>query len=346
MMIQELDFDDKSKKPTVKPTSLPTRLIEITTCNHLGDAVCLTAPMLTVKTVLGESAALRYRGNYGEVFNGLGLGEWPEGAMPTDTYRVDYRSHSTPDNRAQGGNLTEGMYGSLSRHLGIKLPVSPVPELRLTKDEIDYALSTLPPSAALINTNTQRCSTIKGYPWWAEVIRQLKKVGYTPVLTGGREERDIRGDLPRLPDGILDLRGQTTIRQMIAIVSRARIVLSPPSSIVHIAAAFGIPTVCITGAREPTGLTAYPNTVHIHTVCTASHLYNKSRGCMHFRMEGCERPVVIRERQYPSCMACVPAELVVETALRLSRPKRPLRTSQPPRRDEKPRQDINPCKSP
>lgn len=78
---------------------------------------------------------------------------------------------------------------------------------------------------------------------------------------------------PRL-DGVVDLRGQTTLRQLVRLVHRAQGVISPVSLLMHLAAAVETPAgapknrpcVVIAGGREPPHFTAYPHHQFIHTV--------------------------------------------------------------------------------
>ena len=302
------------------------QLIELTTCNHLGDALCLTAAAMNAREEFGDAIALRYSGNYGEVFEGLDLGDWPDGEEPTHRYRVEYRSHNTPDDRAQAGNLCEGLTLSLARWMASAPPVegwSPriiptthtAPVVSLDPSECDAAealVADIRAPLVLANTNCQPRSDIKGYPWWGEVVRQLCGRGYYVALTGGPAEADIHGDLGTLPEGCVDLRGKTTARQLVALCRVSACVVSPPSSLIHAAAATDTKAVCVCGAREPTGLTAYPLTRRVHSVCIGQRLYNHARGCMHFRLDRCERGATVHGRRYAQCMACIPAEVVVD----------------------------------
>ena len=75
-------------------------------------------------------------------------------------------------------------------------------------------------------------------------------------------------------DGVVDLRGQTTLRQLVRLVHRAQGVISPVSLLMHLAAAVETPAgapmnrpcVVIAGGREPPHFTAYPHHQFIHTV--------------------------------------------------------------------------------
>ena len=74
--------------------------------------------------------------------------------------------------------------------------------------------------------------------------------------------------------GVIDLRGQTTIRQLVRLMYHAQGVVSPISFLMHLAAAVETPPgrprsrpcVVIAGGREPPHFTAYPHHQFIHTV--------------------------------------------------------------------------------
>jgi hypothetical protein len=90
-----------------------------------------------------------------------------------------------------------------------------------------------------------------------------------------------RGDHhPRL-EGTIDLRGRTTLRELVRLVYHAQGVLCPVTSLMHLAAAVPVkdgmpgarPCVVIAGGREPAHWEAYPGHQFIHTngalVCCA-----------------------------------------------------------------------------
>ena len=75
-------------------------------------------------------------------------------------------------------------------------------------------------------------------------------------------------------DGVIDLRGQTTIRQLVRLMYHASGAVSPVSLLMHLAAAVETPPgrprsrpcVVIAGGREPPHFSAYPHHQFIHTV--------------------------------------------------------------------------------
>jgi ADP-heptose:LPS heptosyltransferase len=75
-------------------------------------------------------------------------------------------------------------------------------------------------------------------------------------------------------EGVIDLRGQTDLRQLVRLMYHAQGVISPVSLLMHLAAAVETkpgmpgrrPCVVIAGGREPPQWTAYPHHQFIHTV--------------------------------------------------------------------------------
>jgi ADP-heptose:LPS heptosyltransferase len=74
--------------------------------------------------------------------------------------------------------------------------------------------------------------------------------------------------------GTIDLRGQTTLRQLVRLVHHSQGCLSAVSLLMHLAAAVAVkpgmpqnrPCVVVAGGREPPHFTAYPHHQFIHTV--------------------------------------------------------------------------------
>ncbi|MBO4619690.1 MAG: hypothetical protein J5654_06230 [Victivallales bacterium] len=301
--------------------------LEVTTCNHLGDALCLSAALANLRRVKPDWRVW-YAGNYEEIFRGT---PWARemGIRAELSVRCEYRTHGVSDICAEAGSLCDGLTLSLSRSLSIDLePFCRAPVVRLDDSEREWASSHPASGKILLNTNCQTGSSVKGYPWWSEVCALLPEFQF--YLTGGREGRDVR-DASAFPPNVTDLRGATTCRELLALASVCSCAVSPPSSLVHAAAAFDKPTVVVAGAREPTMLTDYPHAAHLHSVCLpARHAkrYDLRRGCLHFRTDdprSCEHPVTINCRNYALCMACIAPETVAEAILRAitSNPSQP-----------------------
>lgn len=88
---------------------------------------------------------------------------------------------------------------------------------------------------------------------YQEVVSQTPKGGWVQI-----------GDIgDPLLEGVIDLRGQTSLRELFWLIAHARLVFSTEGLYNHAAAAFGTPSVVIfSGVTQP-GLATYPNTVAI-----------------------------------------------------------------------------------
>lgn len=85
---------------------------------------------------------------------------------------------------------------------------------------------------------------------FAEVAKHLAGHGYTVAAVGAESERGQVGPLLSLcieSDRVLDLVGNTSLAQMMAVVERSRLVVANDSAALHIAVGFGRPVVGLYG---------------------------------------------------------------------------------------------------
>lgn len=132
--------------------------------------------------------------------------------------------------------------------------------------------------------------------------------------------------------GVIDLRGETNLRQLVRLVYHAQGVVSPVSLLMHLAAAVEVkpgmpqnrPCVVVAGGREPPHFTAYPHHQFIHTVGALTCCDNG--GCWKSRTvplgdgdqkdnpdQLCVDPVVseVSKRFLPRCMDMISADEVI-----------------------------------
>jgi ADP-heptose:LPS heptosyltransferase len=108
--------------------------------------------------------------------------------------------------------------------------------------------------------------------WWAdaryqEVVDHFRgRIQFVQVGERGHHHPPL--------DGVIDLRGETNLRQLIRLMHHAQGAISAVSLLMHLAAAVETPPgrlknrpcVVIAGGREPPHFTAYPHHQYIHTV--------------------------------------------------------------------------------
>jgi glycosyltransferase involved in cell wall biosynthesis/ADP-heptose:LPS heptosyltransferase len=160
--------------------------------------------------------------------------------------------------------------------------------------------------------------------WW-DVKRWQKVVDYFKnkiqfVQVGAKEHYH-----PKLK-GVIDLRGQTNVRQLIRLVYHSQGVLCPITSLMHLAAAVEVkngfpknrPCVVVAGGREPSQWEAYPHHQYIHT--NGALLCCDNGGCWKSRTrplgDGDERDrpenlCVDVIRNLPRCMDMITAAEVI-----------------------------------
>lgn len=81
-----------------------------------------------------------------------------------------------------------------------------------------------------------------------EIARKVQDRGAGIVLVGGAEERDAAADLKsRFDRPVVDLVGQTGIRQTMGVLASVRVALGGDTGVMHLAAGLGTPTVTCFG---------------------------------------------------------------------------------------------------
>ena len=72
------------------------------------------------------------------------------------------------------------------------------------------------------------------------------------VLLGGKDDRNLAREAQKLSNqSLTNLVGQTTLREAIGIIQRAKVAIGPDTGLMHIAAALGTPVVSLWGATDP-----------------------------------------------------------------------------------------------
>ena len=83
--------------------------------------------------------------------------------------------------------------------------------------------------------------------YFAEIAKFLKGKGIVPVIAGGNQDKEIAEKVIKDVAGAVNTAGKTSLREFMALVAKAKIVVTNDSSPTHFAVAFDRPVVTIFG---------------------------------------------------------------------------------------------------
>ena len=153
-------------------------------------------------------------------------------------------------------HVMEALFG-FAEHLGVARPETPRRDFPLTAHDREVAEALAPgvPFCLISPLSSQRRGAFRNWPAerYAEVARHVvETLGGRVLLTGSGSplEREYAAVIAAGP-GITDLNGLTTLKQLAALIGRARIVVCPDSGPTHIAAAMGVPVVGLYASSNP-----------------------------------------------------------------------------------------------
>ena len=193
----------------------------------------------------------------------------PEVTLIDCHYPLIHRSNHAPY------HFLHGFIEYLNDELGLRIrPTAFKGDIWISENEkawfrkVEEALGSSSPYWLLVSGG-KLDFTIK---WWSheryqEVVNGLRgRVQFVQVGEAGHHHPPL--------EGVVDLRGQTSLRELVRLVYHAQGALSPVSLLMHLAAAVECkpgmprnrPCVVIAGGREPPHWTAYPHHQFIHTV--------------------------------------------------------------------------------
>lgn len=120
----------------------------------------------------------------------------------------------------------------------------------------------LPRPHVLIARHASSWTPNKEWPgaYWDDLVARLADRG-TVIEVGGPPEAPAAP-----PDGhYVDLRGRTTLPELVAAIAAADVHVGPVTGTVHIAAAVGVPSVVIYGGYEHPDCSRYPGNVDLYS---------------------------------------------------------------------------------
>jgi ADP-heptose:LPS heptosyltransferase len=119
------------------------------------------------------------------------------------------------------------------------------PKVILDKD--DFSGLNIPDNFVVIGAGARYLT--KMYPYYNKVSEILLREGLNVVLIGSKE--DTEKDKSVYPDNVIDFRGKLSLRQSLAVISKAKLVISNDSAVSHMARATGVKVLMIYGGTHP-----------------------------------------------------------------------------------------------
>ena len=156
----------------------------------------------------------------------------------------------------------------IARLMGDRIGVAvtdTTPDCVIDQTLVDFyrrAWRDLPRPIVAIVRRASRFTPNKDWPQrsWEELAERIARVG-----TSGEVAYREKIDPPTPPGTYVDLRGRTSIKELVAVMAAADIYVGPVSGPMHIAAAAGTPAVVIIGGYEHKDNAHYAGNVEFYT---------------------------------------------------------------------------------
>lgn len=137
----------------------------------------------------------------------------------------------------------------------IKMPDFPVEDINAGVQAVSKE-----PRAIVVHAGKHWPSKTFPTEWWQAAVDRLGAKGFIPVLIGQDQGLDDnRGYVPVDGTGCIDLRGKTTLRELIYLLKNARYILTNDSVPVHIGAAGNAHIGFIASCKHPDYITHWRN---------------------------------------------------------------------------------------
>lgn len=206
----------------------------------------------------------------------------------------------TRGSKTNGLHITEAFRMSLQEQLGEQIKQGPFkPEIFLSDTEINDR--TIKGHYWVINID---CGPFSAKRWRHERFQEVAdKLGFiTFVQVGLEKDNEYRLKGPN----VIDMIGQTKIRELFRLVYHSAGCISLVSSLMHVAAAFDKPCVVLAGGREPFNFEKYAN--HRYIDMTGILPCCQKTACWHNSITACEN---IQSDNIAKCMDMIEADDVI-----------------------------------
>ncbi len=179
---------------------------------------------------------------------------------------------------AQDGHILDAFAGLLSG-LGRKMETAGLSrEIILSEAETCFAegfwngAGALPGDCAAVNISAGGENRKWGVDRYIQVCRYLLQLGLKPLIIYSPSDRSEAEEICRSESGILISPYTPNILHLAAIIRGAAILVSPDTSVIHLAASYGIPVVGMYLPFDPALPKWYPRDVRNEIVMASDHL--------------------------------------------------------------------------
>ncbi|ODA32129.1 glycosyltransferase family 9 protein [Planctopirus hydrillae] len=223
-----------------------------------GDTICATSVVRDLALSYPDRFEIHIAGACGAIWENnphiahFWGAEFPAGMPRMELTLENPQAEAT---RIQFHYLTS-FHRRLSAQLGLNLELlKPYGDLHLTEIEKSHVPVDDPYWVVVAGGKTSNRAKLWPTRYWQNLVDQMATQGIQVVQIGAQLPGHTH---PRL-SGVVDLVGQTTLREALVVISNASGVICPVTFAMHAAAAFQKPCIVIAGGREPWWWEAYTN---------------------------------------------------------------------------------------
>ncbi|MCA1905368.1 MAG: lipopolysaccharide heptosyltransferase I [Desulfarculus sp.] len=148
-------------------------------------------------------------------------------------------------------------YLDILEPLGVLRPARPEFGLQPTEGQLAQARELLGPwgrerPLVVLHPVAKWESKLWPLAHWVDLARRLREMGLDLALSGAPADRAITGAIAQeAGGGVLDLAGRTGLKDLVAVLSLARLVVCTDTGVMHLAAALDRPVVALFGPTSP-----------------------------------------------------------------------------------------------
>lgn len=262
---------------------------------HLGDSMCLSSVFRLLRSMYPEHTfGLYQRKPYHEDI-------YPGNIIPVMT---SCDAYICPSYTGHTYTLCELLADNVACQVNALLKgnkeydvLGLVPELEISEDDLKQ-YSYLGDYVLIVPASPDR-GPHKNYPYLQEIIDSRPDINFAVVGHSYDKIKKLKN--------VYDMVGNTSVKQSLILVARAKHIISYSGALVHASAAFGTPCTVILGCSDRWNYTNYPNVTQILSSCSCGYTW----------MNPCSRRLcpdshIIDDIPYPDCISRINPHIIAQ----------------------------------